>query len=125
MSKLKILLVDDEKELISTISERMALRNIEATAALSGPEAIQRIRKVDYDVVILDVKMPGMSGQETLRQIKQAKPQLPVIMMTGHGSMKESLEAMNEGACDYLMKPVALEDLMQKIEAAVANNTPE
>ena len=125
MSELKILFVDDEKELISTICERMAMRNISATAALSGPEAIQRIRKVDYDVVVLDVKMPGMSGLETLRAIKKNKPHLPVIMMTGHGSIQDSQKALREGASNYLMKPVEFDDLLEKINAAINEQQSE
>jgi DNA-binding NtrC family response regulator len=117
--------VDDEKELISTICERMAMRNISATAALSGPEAIQRIRKVDYDVVVLDVKMPGMSGLETLRAIKKNKPHLPVIMMTGHGSIQDSQKALREGASNYLMKPVEFDDLLEKINAAINEQQSE
>ena len=84
MKKIRLLLVDDEKDFLTAYSRRFIRRNAEVTIAASGPEALDRIKEADFDVVILDVMMPEMNGIETLRRIKNADPDLPVIILTGH-----------------------------------------
>jgi len=91
-----------------------------ATAVGSGNEAIEEIKKHDFDVVILDVKMPGMDGNEALREIKKLKSDLEVIMLTGHGTMKSALEGLREGVFDYLAKPCDIDVLVTKIRDAYA-----
>jgi DNA-binding NtrC family response regulator len=119
MEGLKVLLVDDEVEFVSTLAERLRIRGIEADTANSGIEALDRIAATTPHVVVLDVMMPGMSGIEVLRQIKKVHPNIPVILLTGIGSTGEATEGMRQGAFDYLMKPLQLDKLLEKIEQAV------
>lgn len=118
MEKLKVLLVDDEEEFVSTLSERLQLRNITTLVATDGEEALQIIDTDKPPVVVLDVLMPGMGGLDVLRQIKRSYPRIQVIILTGRGSTKEGIKGMRLGAFDYLMKPVKIEMLMQKMNEA-------
>jgi DNA-binding NtrC family response regulator len=88
------------------------------TVAYSGKECLETLKKKEIDVVILDIKMPGMDGIETLREIKKRFPLVEVIMLTGHGSTETAVEGMKMGAFDYLMKPADFDDLTAKMEAA-------
>ena len=117
-SPVRLLLVDDEEGYVNVLSKRMSRRNIEVTAALSGSEGIQRLRKDEFDVAILDLKMEDMDGMEVLKIFKKMDPDMPVIMLTGHGSEKAAREGLELGAFDYLTKPCDLEDLMDKIREA-------
>jgi len=119
MEGYRVLLVDDEEEFVSALSERLALRGIEVDAALDGEEALAMLRDNEPDVVILDVMMPGLSGLEVLKQIKVTHPQSQVILLTGHGSTKEGIEGMRLGAFDYLIKPVDIEEMLEKMSQAV------
>lgn len=118
MSDIKVLLVDDEEELVSTLVERLGYRQIKAQFILNGAAAIQKMREETFDVVVLDLKLPGISGIETMRVIKKEHPQVPIILITGHGSLGDNQE-MPKGAFDYLPKPIDLEILIQKIKEAV------
>lgn len=118
MQDFKVLIVDDEKDFLETTIKRMQKRNIHCEAADSGNQAIEKIKQGEFDVVLLDVKMPGMDGVETLRIIKQIKPLIEVVMLTGHASVESGIEGMKLGAFDYLMKPMELEPLLEKIEDA-------
>ncbi len=118
MEKLKVLLVDDEEDFVSTLSERLQLRNITTLVATDGEEALQIIDTDKPPVVVLDVLMPGMGGLDVLRQIKKSYPRIQVIILTGRGSTKEGIKGMRLGAFDYLMKPVKIEMLMQKMNEA-------
>lgn len=118
MEKLKVLLVDDEEDFVSTLSERLQLRNITTLVATDGEEALQIIDTDKPPVVVLDVLMPGMGGLDVLRQIKRTYPHIQVIILTGRGSTKEGIKGMRLGAFDYLMKPVKIEMLMQKMNEA-------
>jgi DNA-binding NtrC family response regulator len=118
MEKLKVLLVDDEEDFVSTLSERLQLRNITTLVATDGEEALQIIDTDKPPVVVLDVLMPGMGGLDVLRQIKRSYPHIQVIILTGRGSTKEGIKGMRLGAFDYLMKPVKIEMLMQKMNEA-------
>ena len=116
--RIRLLLVDDEEGYVKVLSKRMARRNMEVMTALSGAEGIQRLRKQDFDVAILDLKMEDMDGIEVLRVFKKMVPDLPVIMLTGHGTEKAAREGLEMGAFDYLTKPCDLEELVDKIRAA-------
>jgi DNA-binding response OmpR family regulator len=115
---IRLLLVDDEVGYVNVLSKRMAKRNIEVTAALSGSEAIQILRRQDFDAAILDLTMEDMDGIEVLKIFKKMDPNLPVIMLTGHGSETAAREGIEFGAFDYLTKPCDLEELITKLRAA-------
>ena len=118
--KIRVLLVDDEEEFVQTLSERLTLRDYDITASLSGDDALEKIKQYNYDVVILDVAMPGIGGIDALREIKKMKPLTEVIMLTGHGTVETAIEGMKLGAFDFLMKPCNTEDLDTKIKKAQA-----
>ena len=112
---IRVLLVDDEKGYLNVLSNRLFKRSIHATKAFSGTEAIQILRKNDFDVVVLDLKMEDMDGIEVLKVIKRMIPNLPVIILTGHGSQTAAREGVLFGAFDYLTKPCELSELMDII----------
>jgi DNA-binding response OmpR family regulator len=118
MEKIKILLVDDEKEFVETLSERIRMRDHKSDVALDGEEALKLMDDDLPDVVVLDLKMPGIDGMEVLRRIRKAYPNVQVIMLTGHGSDKDEKEARKLGAFEYLQKPVEIETLMKRIKKA-------
>ena len=117
--RIKHLLVDDEVGYVDVLSNRMGKRNIDVTKALNGTEAIQALRKQDFDVAVLDLKMEDMDGIEVLKVFKKMVPSLPVIMLTGHGSEQAAREGIEGGAFDYLTKPCELEELIEKIKEAM------
>jgi len=114
----RVLVVDDELDFLETIVKRLEVRDIKASGVDSGPKALELLDKEDFDVVILDVKMPGMDGVETLVEMKKKKPQLPVIMLTGHATVESGIQGMKKGAFAYVMKPVALDELLDKLQKA-------
>jgi len=114
----KVLIVDDEERFRTTLRKLLAVAGVEATTAGSGLEALQKLEKTVYDVILLDVKMPEMNGLEVLAKIKKADPDIEVIMLTGHASVDVAVEIMKLGGYEYLLKPCPLEDLMVKIDAA-------
>ena len=116
--KIRVLLVDDEKEFVDSLSLRLELREFEAKTSYSGDEALSLLQKEDVDVVILDVLMPGKDGIETLTEIKKQKPLVQVIMLTGNATVETAISGMKLGAYDYLMKPTETEDLVNKINGA-------
>jgi two-component system OmpR family response regulator len=118
MEKFSVLVVDDEIDFLETIVKRLKTREIEATGADSGFKALELMDHQDFDVVVLDVKMPKMDGIETLREIKKKKPFTEVIMLTGHASVESGIQGMQLGAFDYVMKPVALDELLEKMRQA-------
>lgn len=115
---IKVLIVDDEKDFTELLSERLETRGFKTRIAFDGNEAISRLNEENADVVLLDVMMPGKSGVETLKEIKNSWPITEVIMLTGHGSVETAIEGMKLGAYDYLIKPTETEDLSQKITSA-------
>lgn len=117
----KILLVDDERGFVDVISKRMSKRNIEVTKAYSGKDALQALRKTDFDAVVLDLKMEDMDGIEVLKIFKKIVPDLPVIMLTGHGSEEAARDGIRLGASDYLTKPCDFEDLIGKIQEVISS----
>ncbi|MFO7738410.1 MAG: response regulator [Desulfatiglandaceae bacterium] len=116
--KVRVLLVDDEKEFVEALSERLTVRGYDVTTSLSGEDAVESVTRFNFDAVILDVSMPGISGVEALRQIKRIKPLTEVIMLTGHATVDTAIEGMKLGALDYLIKPCETEDLLAKIDMA-------
>jgi DNA-binding NtrC family response regulator len=116
----KILLVDDEIPYVEVLSNRLAKRKIMAAKAYSGTEAIQALRKQDFDVVVLDLKLEDMDGIEVLKILKKMDPEINVIMLTGHGSEQAAKDGIKEGAYDYLTKPCELNELIEKIREAYA-----
>ena len=116
MSPLRVLLVDDEEELVSAIVERLGYRGIDAKYVLNGPEALELIRTQDVDVVVLDLKLPGMSGMEVHDTIKREHVDLPVILITGHGAPPEQLGLPPGQDHMFLEKPVALDALIERIK---------
>jgi len=114
----RILFVDDEKGFVDVISKRMSIRNMKVTRAYSGAEALQALKKEDFDVTVLDLKMEDMDGIEILKIFKKIAPDLPVIMLTGHGSEEAARDGIRFGAFDYLTKPCDFEELMLKIKEA-------
>jgi len=116
--KSRLLLVDDEKQFIEALSERLSMRDYDVTTSLTGEDAIEKIENYNFDVVILDVRLPGVAGTGVLREIKNLKPLTEVIMLTGHGTMEMAIEGMKLGAFDILMKPCETEDLTVKIDKA-------
>lgn len=118
MDNFKVMVVDDEVDFLETIIKRLKARKIEVTGAESGQKALDLLAIQDIDVMILDVKMPGMDGIETLREVKKKKPLTEVIMLTGHASVESGIQGMQLGAFDYVMKPVALDELLEKMRQA-------
>lgn len=114
----KVLLVDDEEEFIATLGQRLDARNLKVTATTTGAKAIEIVDNQDFDVIILDLAMPGMGGLEVLKRIKSGHPEAEIIMLTGHGSIETGIEAMKYGAEDFLEKPVDIQELLGKIKDA-------
>ena len=116
----KVLLVDDDVEFLNTLSERMRTRGMEVSTSSSGIEALEKVEKEAYDVIILDLMMPGVDGLEALKILKAKRPELQVILLTGHATVEKGIEAMKLGAMDFLEKPVDLSLLTEKIKKAQA-----
>jgi DNA-binding NtrC family response regulator len=123
MEGFNVLLVDDEGEFLDTLVKRIQKRNVNAKGVRSGEEALAFLEKNPVDVVVLDVRMPGMDGIETLRALKRQHPLTEVIMLTGHASLEVAIEGMELGAFDYLMKPVEIDDLLYKLQDAYKRRT--
>ncbi len=114
----KVLLVDDEKEFLEVLSERLEVRGFSVETAISGEEALRWIHKSEFDVVLLDVMIPGDNGIEILKEIKRSRPFIHVIMLTGHAKIDTAIWGMELGAYDYLIKPIEVESLVEKIKMA-------
>lgn len=116
-----IMLVDDEVPFVEAMTKRLTRRELNVEQAFSGQEAIDKLTKDSKaEVVILDVKMPGMDGVETLQEIKRKIPLVEVIMLTGHATVESAIEGMKLGAFDYLLKPCDMEHLVEKVAAAAS-----
>ena len=118
MERLKILIVDDEEELASAMAERLALRGFQADTVSSGAEALRFVSAGDFSVLIIDVKMPGLDGLSLMAEVKRTHPALPVILFTGQSSLAEAERGMRQGAFDYLVKPIDIDTVIEKIRAA-------
>ncbi len=115
---INILVVDDEEDFVEMFTMRLKEVGEVVNGVFSGQECLQFLEQNDVDVVILDIKMPGMDGIETLREIKRRYPIVEVILLTGHGTTLTAVEGMKLGAFDYLNKPADFKDLMEKLEGA-------
>ena len=118
MSKPRILLVDDEERFRANLEKMLGALGLTVNARGSGAEALEELKLHPYDVIVLDIRMPGMDGLATLKEIKQIDPEVEVIILSGHASMDAAMEINRLGGYDYLMKPCPLEELLLKIEAA-------
>ncbi len=114
----RILIVDDEERFVKTLAKRLTERHLDVAGVHSGEEAIEEVKNKLYDIVILDVKMPGLDGIETLRELKKINPGIEVLMLTGHASVDSAVDGMRLGAYEYLMKPCEIDELMEKINGA-------
>ncbi len=123
MGAFSVLLVDDEEEFLETLVKRLAKRKLDVTGVTSAQDAIRVLSEKPVDIVVLDVKMPGMDGLEALRQIKTTSPDVEVIMLTGHANMEAAIQGMELGAFDYLMKPMDIDELLYKLQDAYKKKT--
>lgn len=115
---IRVLIVDDEDDFRETIVKRLNARKLQAEGASSGIKALDVLKEKQFDVMVLDVKMPEMDGIETLRHVKKMTPDVEVIMLTGHASVEFALKGMQLGAFDYIMKPAPINELMDTIGQA-------
>lgn len=116
--KIRVLLVDDEKDFVESLAERLELRDFNVSTALNGTDALNLIKENEYDVIVIDVKMPGKDGIETLTEIKNINQLPQVIMLTGHATVETAIQGMKMGAYDYIMKPTVTDDLIKLINKA-------
>jgi DNA-binding NtrC family response regulator len=122
MEALRILIVDDEDELVTALTERLTLRGFTATGVTTGEGALRLLEEEPFDVVLLDVKMPGLGGLDLIEPIKTRLSTIEVVLLTGHGSVPDVEKGMALGAFDYLMKPVKIDDLVTVLETAGAKH---
>lgn len=118
MPKFKVLLVDDEEDFVKALAERLRLRDFGSNVALNGEEALQSLGREIPDVMVLDLRMPGIDGMEVLRRVKKTHPDVQVIILSGHGSEKDEEEAKRLGAFEYLQKPVGIDHLVKVLNDA-------
>jgi DNA-binding NtrC family response regulator len=116
--KAKVLLVDDEADFLATLAERLESRGLKVNTANSGEDAVAKVDNQSFDLIVLDLAMPGIDGLETLKRIKAKQPDAEIIMLSGQGSIKTSIEAMKLGAEDFIEKPVDISELMDRISEA-------
>jgi DNA-binding NtrC family response regulator len=114
----RVLLVDDEEKFLEVLSQRLGTRGIDAETSTSGEEALVKIKNKNFDAIVLDVMMPGIGGIETLKRIRKEYPELQIIMLTGQGTVNKAVEAMKEGAIEFMEKPADINKLMDKISEA-------
>ncbi len=122
MASFEVLLVDDEEDLLALLSLRLQSRGLEVSTAQSGTAALRALSEHPVDVVVLDIRMPGMDGLETLAYIKRQHPEIEVIMLTGFAETETASQALAAGAFDYLVKPVDLDELLDKLQQAHARS---
>jgi DNA-binding NtrC family response regulator len=123
MEPMNVLFVDDELDFLDTLLKRMQKRQVNVCGVGNGQAALDHLESRPVDVVVLDVRMPGMDGIETLKEIKKRHPLVEVIMLTGHADMGAAIEGMEAAAFDYLMKPVDIDELLYKIQDAYQKRT--
>lgn len=120
MTGSRILLVDDEEVFTRNMTKLLNHRGYVVTAVNSGDSAVRTLQGQDFDVIVLDLKMPGMDGIATLKEIQKLNASTEVLILTGHGSMDTAFKAIEMGAYDYVTKPCEIAELVAKIEAALA-----
>lgn len=124
MAAVRVLIVDDEPELVSALAERLSLRGFETRGVTDGATALERLRAEPFDVVLADVKMPGLGGFDLARTINAERPGLPVVLLTGASSALDAASGSTLGAFDYLVKPVKIDDLVRVLRAAAGKELP-
>lgn len=117
---MRILIVDDEQEFLELMENRLHKRGFEVTTSPSGESALALLERESFDAMVLDVKMPGIDGIEVLRRVKSMRPELPVILLTGHASIEAAMTGVESGAVDYLLKPVPINDLIMRLRDIAA-----
>ncbi|MFH1977586.1 MAG: response regulator [Pseudomonadota bacterium] len=118
MERPRILLVDDEVAFADNLLKLLSKRGYDVIVAYNGADAVNMVGEKEFDVIILDMKMPGMDGIATLKEIRKIAPLVEVVILTGHGSVESGIEGMQLGAFDFLMKPVRIDDLQEKVSEA-------
>ncbi|MEK6777393.1 MAG: response regulator [bacterium] len=118
MKDIKVLLVDDEEAFVNTLAQRLKMRDLKVETAYNGEQALSYVKEKEPDVMVLDLKMPGLHGMDVLRKIRKAYPNIQVIVLTGHGTEKDEIEAKRLGGFDFLKKPADIETLVGKIRVA-------
>ncbi len=118
METMKLMLVDDEERFLATTQKLLSKKGFDVVTAANGMEALETLKLKHIHVVILDVKMPGMDGNETLKEIKARFPLVEVIMLTGHATVESAIDGLKSGATDYLMKPTSIDELIEKATEA-------
>jgi DNA-binding response OmpR family regulator len=122
MNTLHVLLIDDEEAFVTTLQERLELRGVEARVALDGAAGLGMLEEKQPDAVVLDLRMPGLSGVEVLKRIRHGWPELPVIMLSGHGSDQDFRTCLDLGAAMYHKKPLDLDVLLDSLHQVVRLN---
>jgi len=128
MEKNKALVIDDEQIVLDSVSKILTDENYEVDVSLSGREGLNRAIQKEYDIVLTDIRMPDIGGMRVLRDVKRAKPSLPVVIITGYASVKSAVQAMKLGAADYIEKPFTPDQLLKAVDAALdmaATQAPE
>ncbi len=123
MEKNRVLLVDDEEEFVRALAKRLRTRGLEVEITGDGESAVEKVKQNGFDVVVLDLAMPGIDGLETLKRLREVNQDLQVVLLTGHGSIKSGVEAIKGGAVDFLEKPAEFSELLAKIKEASAQHT--
>ncbi len=118
MQKIKLLLVDDEENFVNTLAERMKMRDVPSAVVYSGEEALKVVKAQEPDVMVLDLRMPGIDGMEVLRKVKATHPKVQVIILTGHGTELDEEEARKLGAFHYHKKPIDIDELLGTVKKA-------
>lgn len=117
-SRIKLLVVDDEERFLATLSRRLTMRDFEVTPVSDGKAALEAARATDFDLALVDLKMPGMSGEEVLEALKKEHPLIEVVILTGHGSIESAVECVKAGSRHYLQKPCETETLLSVLKEA-------
>jgi len=117
-SKIRLLVVDDEERFLKTLTQRLSLRDFDVTPVTSGQEAIARAGELEFDLALVDLKMPGISGEEVLEQLKRDHPLMEVVILTGHGSIDSAVHCTQAGSYSYLQKPCETEELLEVLKEA-------
>jgi DNA-binding NtrC family response regulator len=118
MKKIKLLLVDDEENFVNTLSERLKMRDVPSKVVYSGEEALEAVQSEVPDVVVLDLRMPGIDGMEVLRKVRKSNPDVRIVILTGHGTDAIEEEVKNLGAFHYHKKPVNIDELLGTVKKA-------
>lgn len=117
---IKVLLVDDERDFVNTLAQRLKMRDLNVSCVYDGEQGLSRVKQEEPDVLVLDLKMPGLQGMDVLREVRKTNPNMQVIILTGHGTEKDEEEAKRIGGFDFLRKPADIDLLMTKIKEAYA-----